>query len=776
MNESPQPVSSPQPLAPARGARLGAAHTAAGLLAAVALGFCAWYFYMYGAWLGALNNLFLPWQSMGGGFDLYGLVWGVIFVALCAVVGWYYLEGLELYIPRTAAASLAFIFGLGLTGFALECLAIPYWLSRRWIALAVLGLLAILAVRAWRRHRARPEADPASSGDDPKEHFLRRSLARKAFRESLERPRSPLTILFAVAAFGLLGAITTADFWHALLYPEVYWDSLILYLGYARMTFLEHGFPVKVTGQVGIGLGANYPHLYAVLGAGASTLAGQWSEMPQRLIAPLAGLATTVLVYQSSLRLTRHVNFSLAVALLWRAVPLGIAYDQYASDYALSILFGAAFLYLALMYVETALRGYFAAATLLIALAMHLNYLMGILWLPWVLTLVATHFNWREPELYPAAPWTRRDWRASTLATVLSWWIWPPIAVAAVIGATWLARNFILTGNPVYAFFYKSLGGININPEVMEAAAKEWCANGAGIGRMSELFPGAPPLVARVKGAWYFFVLYKLAYRFMPLMMAFAVPGALAWCGMTLGLMRARRTSLSHTHLVLMRFGWIAMAYTGSLMAFHFTLAAFYLYQIVMILPGLALVAALAWPLWRMRPWRWGWGALALWTGLFPGLVMALMGFKVVGPIPLGPGRAEPWESLFVLRHPMPGAQRLYSWRYGADAKMWEYVNANLKGERLLTHENRHLVFDPSITLVQLDDWPIQALWTLEDPVERVRQLQMNHGIIHYLFVPNELACPTNARLGAADWPELGLAELEFEAGETRLYRLTPRQ
>ena len=107
---------------------------------------------------------------------------------------------------------------------------------------------------------------------------------------------------------------------------------------------------------------------------------------------------------------------------------------------------------------------------------------------------------------------------------------------------------------------------------------------------------------------------------------------------------------------------------------------------------------------------------------------------------------------------------------------MWDYVNHHLMGHRLLTHDNRHLVYDPSVTLIHLDDWTdrwnIQALWLIEDPAKRVRWLIERYNIHYYLFVPNEDACATNARMGAAAWDELGLAELIYEAGENRLYRL----
>jgi hypothetical protein len=223
-----------------------------------------------------------------------------------------------------------------------------------------------------------------------------------------------------------------------------------------------------------------------------------------------------------------------------------------------------------------------------------------------------------------------------------------------------------------------------------------------------------------------------------------------------------------------LRFGLVAVVLAIALLVFHFTLAPFYLYQIIMILPALALGVALAEPWWRRQPWRGLLGALALVVGLVPGLAMALMGFKVTGPFELPGGRMEsPW-TLYPLRHPLPEPLRFYRWRFGEDPRMWLYVNRHLKDENLLTHENRHLVFDPSIRLVHLDDWEIQRLWAVEPPDERVRRLVEDFEIHYYLEVPNERACATNARMGAAEWPLLGLAELVWEAGPNRLWRLRP--
>ncbi|MEN6625925.1 MAG: glycosyltransferase family 39 protein [Candidatus Sumerlaeia bacterium] len=763
--------------------RMAAAHTVGLILAGVAAAFWLWAELNWALISdatrapGRIPNpfavfgfLFRPWSALGH-MDWQGFWFGLAAVVFFAILGGFLIECFEIYIGRAAWLALAYLFGLGAAGFVFECLAIPHRLSRFSIAVSLGCLLLALMYGAWRSARRPPQSIPGTVGDST-DTLLRRSLARHAYRSTLERPRRLHEKLFAAAALLVIGAITAANFWHALLYPEVYWDSLILYLGYARMTFLEGGFPVKVCGQVGIGLGANYPHLYAVLGSGVSTAIGEWSELPQRLMAPLAGLASTVLVYHAALRVTRHINAALAVTLLYRSIPMGIMYDQYASDYALVILFTAAFLYLAVLYIQDGLPGYFVLATLLIGLSMHLNYLMGILWLPWAL-MILVRFVVPPSGGNNEAPWTV-DSSQTTLGQFLKsrrFWLW--LAAACAIGSTWYIRNWIVTGNPVYAFFYKILGGKNINPEVMQAAEREWQANGFGIGLFGHT------VGQRILGAWSYFTgivfnrnggpsLAIASYNISPIFMGFAAPAFLVWLGaFASGRLGNRSIQPRGTR----GFGLVVAALAVALLAFHFILAPFYLYQIISILPCLALLVALAWPWWRVKPWRWALGFLALVIGVAPGLGWALMGFKLVGPVEIAPGRYEAPQTLWPLRHPLPKPSQFYKWRYGEDAVMWDYMNENLKGETILTHENRDLVLDPSISLVNLDDWEMQPLWKLP-PAERVRKLVEEHHIQYYLFVPNELATPTNARMGTADWEKLGLAELVFQAGESKLFKL----
>lgn len=777
-------------------------HAVSASLFAVAAFFTLWFLITNPDLFQIFPSLLLKFYPGAVPFEWDKLVWSLGAIVIFTVVGWFFIECLEVYLPRAALFTLAFILGMGLAGFAFELLAMARLLIRPLVFLA--PALLILAMWPFTVFASRREPQSGEGGEGGAvEQSMRRQMARQGYARTLVRPVTFAGRSFAGVALGLIAVITLTTFYHALLYPETYWDSLILYLGYARMMFYEKGIVEKVVGQVGIGLGANYPHMYSLLGTAISLAAREWSDLPQRLLAPAAGLASTILVYHMILRLTRHVNYSLALTLLYRAIPLGIAYNQYASDYALAIAFTAAFLYVAQLYIETGLRGYFILATLIVALAMHLNYLMGIMWLPWGGMIVAAHLFMptyrdeqeadyaRDISLAHAKPWALGEgsvqseppWvRLATRQGLFRFLASPAFIVTSiacgVVASTWLLRNQIVTGNPVYAFFHEQLGGKFINPEVMKSAEREWASNGAGIGRFGNT------LGERVAGSWTFFTGYYQktdgsaghwtnGFRLSPFFLGFVLPGMLlllaraAAAPFIFGLFRRGPWRTADPGA---RFGLVALSLGLALLAFHYVLATFYLYQIISILPVMAVVAGFAYPYWRRRGWRHAFGALVIVIGLVPGVAMGLMGFKVFGKVKIGPGRFETPFDLFAFRHPLPEPHKFYGWRYGDDADMWRYINLNLKGEKILTHENRHLVFDPSITLIQLDDWVVQQMWDEPAP-ERVEDL-LTLGVRYYLKVPNEAAHTINNRMETDRWPMLKLAELVYEAGENRLYRL----
>lgn len=761
--------------------------------------------------LGVFGGLFGQWSFSLANTPPLEFAQALFALALTHGLGWLLLKALDVRAEPIGFHALAFLLGFGVSGIAIELLTMAgllyFWaLWPLWVALYG-G-----AYWLWKRrpaeyaliHESAPGQEP-----DPAIPPLPESVAAK---------------LFLAGAGALIALITIATFWHALFYPETYWDSLILYLGYGRMTFLEHAFPFKAEAQVGIGLGANYPHLFSNYGAMASTLFASWSDLPQRLAAPFAMAASTALVYAAALAVWRSHLTAAGAALLFRAVPYGIAYSMWASDYAFATYFCAAFLYAIVIYVQRPRAGEFWALTLLPAAAMHLNYLMGLLWVVWLVAVLLTALL-----SVPAGPALAR-----LMAPLRSRRAWTIYLVCVALSLPWHIRNTVLTGNPVYAFFPEIFtASVRVNPEVLRSAELEWYRNGDGIARPAEFyydlnkgisrdesnddFSRQAGLAERLQASWYFWVgfdalltseqgvrssyLWRAAhllnilraesrasgrayndrvylliwphtYKMTPLMPAFFFPAlALAglWLlGQSVGWLRAQRRE----EIVLVA---SAAMLSAALLAYIYLLADFYLYQIIGIVAPASLVGGFL--IQKVRETAnqrhlltGALGVLLLLQAVTPGLAFALMGFKFTSATTFL-GQPFSQTGLDAFRNPGLDPAIFYRLRYGQDPDIWDYVNENLKGERLLTHENRHYVFDPAITLVHLDDWAMQQGWQPMTPQERYEFLR-EHDLRYYLRTENEFRHKINSRLGMAKQEAAGGLREIRRAGSNVLFEI----
>lgn len=254
-------------------------------------------------------------------------------IVIYMAVGHLLVACFEIHVPRLMRLVLDYVFGLGAMTILIELLTMAHQLYR----LQLIALFAVTIVALWRmaylRASRRGEADPPHA-DMRFVRGSRASLARQAFRESL----LPLSGFWARLTFGLLfgltAVITLLTFYYGVFFAETYWDSLILYLGYARMTYLQHAFPFKAVAQVGYGLGANYPHLYPLMTATSAQLWGSWHDVFGQVAPPWCGLLTTLVVYYTVLEMSRNRLISAATALLFRLTWYSIAYTTWASDYA----------------------------------------------------------------------------------------------------------------------------------------------------------------------------------------------------------------------------------------------------------------------------------------------------------------------------------------------------------------------------------------------------------------------------------------------------------
>ncbi len=809
----------------------------------------------------------------------------LILIGLCVLLGSLILQALDVHITRVAHYATAYLVGFGASGLAFELLImakllyiIPSWLL--WVVLLSLGIM-FLRLRegrtVWRSWV------PLTGAERSLIPFL--DFAGKVERGQIQPTGHSANFYHEpklVRGIGILFLVLTGIFilltsWHAWFYPETYWDSLILYLGYARMIFLEHKFPIKITAQVGIGLGANYPHLFANYGAMASTMFGGWSDFYQRFIPPIIQLCTAILIYQFMFVTFGRRLVASGACLLLVSIPYGIYYFTAASNYCLAIAITMAFLYTAVLLARTRLPGVFVLFTFWPALAMHVNYLMGILWVPWFFLTLLSFVNFRplkavvrssavssEPtsqefdyvsERFPVVEYMNErgelkaeievDERELSSAEVLAlnppspfgllvnWRFWATSVICIMLGSSWYVRNYVLTGNPVYAFFPEIFTGSKfINPEVLESAELEWYANGDGVFQTARIFTqermnqeqGAEveitahdvTLEDRLKGAFLFFQgfdirrlqqdetfapsrwtdrLYYLslfskphpiprteptiynadvaipnnphAYKLGPLFLGFTLPGILIAVLLIVfrkGALFADLQPLDYRTQMVGLLGSLSVLVL--MFAYHFVITDMYLYQIIPIVIPLAIFGSLL--LIAASTLRTAWSVfitvfasgLVLLAVLVPGLPFALTNFKIIGAKTIGRTTYNS-GNLDHFRNPGMDPSTVYTLRFGADYEMWQRVNQLAAGQKILTHDNRHLMYDPSITLIHLDDWEMQGLYdtTAEEKLEYFQK----RGIQYYVQIPNEDTHKINKRLGLDEMIDKGyLTTVQF--------------
>jgi hypothetical protein len=795
---------------------------------------------------GVLSGFLGPWTFSLENSPPLQLAQALVAVALCQATGTGIVRGARVYLPFWERHALAFALGLFANGLVAVHLAMFHLLNTYTVTLGWHGAVVLAWLWARRRAAAAPDfcwgaALPAGDGTPP---LWSERDARAYFEQSTDPPEGTVPSILTTLGWLAVIAITALTFHHAVFYPETYWDSLILYIGYSRMTFLEGGFPFKAEAQVGIGLGANYPHLFEAWGAGAAALWNRWTDLPHRLVAPCCGLAATLMI-SGAIRLAfRSALAAMAGALLFRLTPQSIAYTTWASNYSVAIMAAAACALLVAYLARTRAPAAFALLCATCAAAMHINFLMLTLWGPAVsgAMLALRRTATPQAEAMPFVEGAGDDHQRlvppglpespdapSPLRIFASGRAWRFVAVALLVGSTWMARNAVLTGNPVYAFFPEIFTkSVRVNPEVLRSAEIEWFRNGDGIGRLAEqratlrtgigmdegspLFQRRATVGDRIAASWHFWagfetvrdnpdasvtigawsdrlgvllrglgtrarVLdYPQAWKMNPLVMGFALPGALLGLALFLrGLREDEPLGAAPAALL----GSMALL-GGGLLAYKYLLADFYLYQIVPVLVPLSIVAACGAAV--IAGMAHGFlrsallialGAVLAAAAYVPGIGMAAMNFKFIGSWQEPGGRI--WNSVAfdALRNPGMPARLFYRLTFGDDPAMWEYVSRKHPGTRILSHENRHAVYDPTITMVHLDDWAMQQLWGVEDPAALHRAL-LEQGITLYLRVPNEAKHEVNRRLRMDLLIGAGLATEEFRSGENILYRLAP--
>jgi hypothetical protein len=351
----------------------------------------------------------------------------------------------------------------------------------------------------------------------------------------------------------------------------------------------------------------------------------------------------------------------------------------------------------------------------------------------------------------------------------------------------------------------------------MDSAVVEWTLNGDGIGKASltrdfkehldrfqrsrdvsgmEIARINTPLLGKIAASWPFWVTDFNAWKMAPSFLGIALPSVLIF------LFMGRRPGCldltERARVTRRRFGWLCFLFLLLLLGYHYALADLYLYQIIPLVVLIPLFGAHFAQALVGRLARGLFVALAIWMAVFPGLPMALMGFKIKSAVHMGDRLYSPFE-LVALHNVGLDAPTFYQMAFGEDVFAWAALNTYCLDAKVLTHENRHLVLDRRVRIVHFDDWDVQALWR-KSPDEQLRGLR-DLGIAYYLFVPNETKHQVNRRIGPPaqsdigdeqwrwlhdpknkdpdwwrlsalrGWIENGVLELVEQCGDNRLYR-----
>src|SRR5690606_23821569 len=128
---------------------------------------------------------------------------------------------------------------------------------------------------------------------------------------------------------------------------------------------------------------------------------------------------------------------------------------------------------------------------------------------------------------------------------------WLMVLVVTTIAVPWYVRNTMLTGNPVYAFYSNVFPSINVNPDVMKSAEREWKLNGDGLANVGST------LGEKLRGSWLYFVTGQQHWKLSPMLMALVMPGFVLWALWWMGRVALARRRASAGRLIMQPDGQI---------------------------------------------------------------------------------------------------------------------------------------------------------------------------------------------------------------------------
>ena len=251
-----------------------------------------------------------------------------------------------------------------------------------------------------------------------------------------------------------IGIIFFFCFYHALLTVIMHWDATVYHAVMPVIMYNNHGIPVIAGPSLGIEMSANFPPLFSALGAYYYIQIGLIEDFYLKAIPPVMGVLTVLVTYKIG-ELLAGKKYGIISALFLTMTPLFFRYSMYTTSYSMLAFFGSVsvlFLFLAIIREDTR---YWILCGVFYGFALLTSYLAIYLALFFIIALIYYFIK------------KKSGFRANRKIVLLLG------ASALIIGGVWYLRNLVLLGNPVYPNSYTVLGGINIDPTIMQMTLKQ---------------------------------------------------------------------------------------------------------------------------------------------------------------------------------------------------------------------------------------------------------------------------------------------------------------
>lgn len=492
-------------------------------------------------------------------------------------------------------------------------------------------------------------------------------------------------------------------FYHALFTVILHWDAIVYHAAMSAIMYNNNGIPLIAGPSIGIQMSANFPPLLSALGAYYYIQIGAIEDIILRVIPPIMGVLTVASTYKIG-EVMAGKKFGIISALFLAMTPMFFRYSMYATSYSMLAFFCTASVLLLLLATIRGNTRYWVVCGLFYGFALLTSYL-AIYLVPFLMIALIYYFtmmrNFFKIKMKKA------------LALFLS---------TLIIGGVWYFRNLILLRNPIYPNAYSLLGGININPLILETTFKgiKWSAT-------VSFFGGEVSLLEKI-GIFFTFRTHFPAISLLTILGLFFI-------------------------ITQDKKFWLLSAWPLSLSVFVLSGVSWgFPRHIVFAIPGFALLSAL--PIYKAYEhcekhgknighhtrctFAWirvsmpsmhksqiitcGFAILILAAFLFPSLT-----FSMGGKITMDNLYDEPPDDyLWLLENPNSDKWVVLNKLY-PEAVAWNWLNEHLnKGEKVATVENRiyYVKNCSNDYFFYLDGWEARQLYNITDPAAMLKFLR----------------------------------------------------